>query len=137
MQIIFSLKDQSCVNFIIIIIFFSCGFSTLEWDLGQVYVRRHFLTPPQNVDSYNKRVMSLVCCEAQVGIHSSTVYLKEHVDLLSCHIVDHACSGLCTENVFFRLSLISVDRCVREGYIGFSAFEQSCTYKLTAYSDAP
>ncbi|KAG0626193.1 hypothetical protein M758_2G109500 [Ceratodon purpureus] len=31
----------------------------------EVYVRRHFLTPPQNVDSYNKRVMSLVCCEAQ------------------------------------------------------------------------
>ena len=35
--------------------------------LGQVYVRRHFLMPPQTIDSYNKRVMAVVCCEAQVG----------------------------------------------------------------------
>lgn len=35
---------------------------------GQVYVRRHFLTPPQKVDVYNKRVMDLVCCEAQVEV---------------------------------------------------------------------
>ncbi|XP_024394223.1 uncharacterized protein [Physcomitrium patens] len=32
----------------------------------EVYVRRHFLTPPQKVDVYNKRVMDLVCCEAQL-----------------------------------------------------------------------
>lgn len=42
-----------------------------SWILGQVYVRRHFLMPPQTIDSYNKRVMAVVCCEAQVGnIHS-------------------------------------------------------------------
>lgn len=38
-----------------------------SWILGQVYVRRHFLMPPQTIDSYNKRVMAVVCCEAQVG----------------------------------------------------------------------
>lgn len=31
----------------------------------QVYVRRHFLTPPQSIDKYNKLVMGVVCCEAQ------------------------------------------------------------------------
>lgn len=32
----------------------------------QLYVRRHFLTPPQTMDKFNQRVMALVCCEAQV-----------------------------------------------------------------------
>lgn len=31
----------------------------------EVYARRHFLTPPQDVNTYSKRVMNLVCCEAQ------------------------------------------------------------------------
>jgi ribonuclease-3 family protein len=35
--------------------------------MGQVYVRCHFLTPPQSIDKYTGRVTALVCCEAQVG----------------------------------------------------------------------
>ncbi|KAL2611525.1 hypothetical protein R1flu_023217 [Riccia fluitans] len=31
----------------------------------ELYVRRHFLTPPQSMDKYNQQVMALVCCEAQ------------------------------------------------------------------------
>lgn len=31
----------------------------------ELYVRCHFLTPPQSIDRYNTLVMGLVCCEAQ------------------------------------------------------------------------
>ncbi|XP_002984137.2 uncharacterized protein LOC9643891 [Selaginella moellendorffii] len=31
----------------------------------ELYVRRHFLTPPQSMDKYNACVMAVVCCEAQ------------------------------------------------------------------------
>ncbi|KAH8953239.1 hypothetical protein BDL97_08G014000 [Sphagnum fallax] len=31
----------------------------------EVYVRCHFLTPPQSIDKYTGRVTALVCCEAQ------------------------------------------------------------------------
>ncbi|CAM6105824.1 unnamed protein product [Calypogeia fissa] len=31
----------------------------------ELYVRRHFLTPPQSMEKYNQRVTALVCCEAQ------------------------------------------------------------------------
>lgn len=37
----------------------------------QLYVRCHFLAPPQSIDKYNALVMGLVCCEAQ------DVYLKQ------------------------------------------------------------
>jgi hypothetical protein len=35
----------------------------------EVYVRCHFLTPPQSIDKYTGRVTALVCCEAQVGTY--------------------------------------------------------------------
>uniref|UniRef100_A0A0D6RAX7 RNase III domain-containing protein n=1 Tax=Araucaria cunninghamii TaxID=56994 RepID=A0A0D6RAX7_ARACU len=31
----------------------------------ELYVRRHFFYPPLNINEYNRRVMALVCCEAQ------------------------------------------------------------------------
>ncbi|KAJ7531318.1 hypothetical protein O6H91_14G040200 [Diphasiastrum complanatum] len=31
----------------------------------ELYARRHFFVPPQMVETYNNRVMELVCCEAQ------------------------------------------------------------------------
>lgn len=31
----------------------------------ELYARRHFLFPPLSINEYNRRVMALVCCEAQ------------------------------------------------------------------------
>lgn len=31
----------------------------------EMFVRRHFLTPPQSIEMYNNRVQALACCEAQ------------------------------------------------------------------------
>jgi hypothetical protein len=45
------------------------GSDRIKRDMGQVYVRCHFLTPPQSIDKYTGRVTALVCCEAQVGTY--------------------------------------------------------------------
>jgi ribonuclease-3 family protein len=52
----------------------------------EVYVRRHFLMPPQTIDSYNKRVMAVVCCEAQdamlKGLLKDTFLTEEERDVV-------------------------------------------------------
>lgn len=45
------------------------GSDRIKRDMGQVYVRCHFLTPPQSIDKYTGRVTALVCCEAQVSTY--------------------------------------------------------------------
>ncbi|KAH9327194.1 hypothetical protein KI387_007372, partial [Taxus chinensis] len=34
----------------------------------ELYVRRHFFFPPTSIKEYNRRVMALVCCEAQEAL---------------------------------------------------------------------
>ncbi|KAL3632916.1 hypothetical protein CASFOL_025900 [Castilleja foliolosa] len=42
----------------------------------ELYARRHFLFPPQNIEEYNDRVMAVVRCEAQVTWIIKNQYLK-------------------------------------------------------------
>ncbi|KAL3682812.1 hypothetical protein R1sor_000834 [Riccia sorocarpa] len=52
----------------------------------ELYVRRHFLTPPQSMDKYNQQVMALVCCEAQHALLQELLkkrlLTKEELDIL-------------------------------------------------------
>ncbi|KAG6550832.1 hypothetical protein Mapa_007628 [Marchantia paleacea] len=52
----------------------------------ELYVRRHFLTPPQTMDKFNQRVMALVCCEAQhallLDLLKKKILTEEEKDVL-------------------------------------------------------
>jgi ribonuclease-3 family protein len=52
----------------------------------ELYVRRHFLTPPQSMDNYNRQVTALVCCEAQhallLKLLKDNVLTEEEKDVL-------------------------------------------------------
>eukprot|EP00250_Pteridium_aquilinum_P010458 c19403_g1_i3 orf=60-791(+) len=43
----------------------NCSSLLKRYEGMQLYVRCHFLSPPQAIDKYNTLVMGLVCCEAQ------------------------------------------------------------------------